>query len=160
MPELEDAILLALEAHGGKCDRGCAPYILHPLRVMLRMKIRSEMMAAVLHDVVENSPVSVADLRGAGYPPEVCDAVDGLTWRKKGGESYEAFIERLSGSPLAVKVKLADLEDNMDIRRIGEPSDKDWKRLQRYHRAWSRLRREVSLSGTVADREEKATRQT
>ena len=137
MPTLDDAILLAAQAHRGQKDKVGAPYILHPLRVMLRLKTEEEMMVAVLHDVVEDSAYTLADLERAGFPPHVMEAVDCLTRRE--GETYEAFIERLKPNPLARRVKLADLEDNLDIRRLPQLGEKDFERLQRYRRAWASL---------------------
>ena len=137
MATLEDAILLAVQAHRGQADKTGAPYILHPLRLMLRLRSPAEMMAAVLHDVVEDTPWTLAALQEAGYPPEVVEAVDRLTRREE--ESYEAFIARVKQNPLAARVKLADLEDNMDIRRLQELQDRDVERLQRYRRAWAEL---------------------
>jgi (p)ppGpp synthase/HD superfamily hydrolase len=134
---LDSAILLAAQVHQGQTDKAGKPYIFHPLRVMFRLTTEEEMMAAVLHDVVEDSAVALADLERAGYPPRVIEAVDCLT--RRAGETYEAFIERLKPNPLARRVKLADLEDNMDIRRLSQLGEKDFERLQRYHRAWASL---------------------
>ena len=137
MPTLDDAIALAAEAHRGQKDKAGRPYILHPLRLMLAMASEHERMAAVLHDAVEDSGVTLADLAARGYPKEVVAAVDRLTRRK--GEDYEAFIRRLKPDPLARKVKLADLEDNMDLSRIPDPRPRDYKRLERYRAAWMEL---------------------
>ncbi|MBN1285852.1 MAG: GTP pyrophosphokinase [Anaerolineae bacterium] len=141
MPSLEDAILLAVQAHAGQKDKDdVTPYVLHPLRMMVRVQFdffgssEEAMMVAVLHDVVEDTGVTLADLRRAGYPEAVVDAVDHLTRRE--GESYEAFVERAAAHPLARRVKLADLEDNMDIRRLPAVTPDDLARLQRYRRAW------------------------
>jgi len=112
---LEDAIALACRAHRGQVDKAGKPYILHPLRVMLRLEDPAAQIVAVLHDVVEDTPVTLADLRAEGYSGEICDAVDCLTRRP--GEAYEAFISRAAANPLSRRVKLADLEDNMDPRR-------------------------------------------
>jgi len=140
MATLEDAILLAVQAHQGQNDKAGAPYILHPLRVMLRMGSDIEMMVAVLHDVLEDTQYTLLDLQQAGYPEEVLEALDCLTRREN--ETYEEFIERVKTNPLARKVKIADLEDNMDIRRISAPQEKDMERLKRYRRAWSALTKE------------------
>ncbi len=138
MPTLEDAILLATEAHKGKTDRYGAPFILHPLRVMLRLRSETEQMAGVLHDVVEKTPVTLKNLRSAGYPLDVIDAVDSVTRRE--GESYEAFVERSAKNPIARRVKIADLEDNIDTRRMSQLSEKDSQRLDQQLRAWRTLR--------------------
>jgi (p)ppGpp synthase/HD superfamily hydrolase len=136
-PTLEDAIALAVEAHRGQRDKAGQTYILHPLRVMMRLETETERMVAVLHDVVEDSPWTLERLRALGYPEEVLDALDCLT--KREGESYEAFIERVLPHPLARRVKRADLEDNMDVRRLPAVTAKDAERLARYRAAWARL---------------------
>lgn len=139
MPTLEDAIALAVKIHQGQVDKYGRPYILHPLRVMFRLGTELEQVVGVLHDVVEDSDLTWDDLRRMGYSDEVIEALDGVTRRE--GESYEAFVERSLAYPLSRRVKVADLEDNMDLRRIsGELSDKDCERLKRYRRAWERLR--------------------
>lgn len=137
-PTLEDAIALAVEAHRGQRDKAGQTYILHPLRVMMRLETEPERMVAVLHDVVEDSPWTLERLRGLGYPEEVLGALDCLT--KREGETYEAFIERLLPNPLARRVKRADLEDNLDVRRLPAVTAKDAERLARYRAAWARLR--------------------
>ena len=138
MPTLEDAIALAVEAHRGQRDKAGQCYVLHPLRLMLRVDTEPERMAAVLHDVVEDTPYTLERLRALGYPEEVLGALDCLTRRE--GETYEAFIERIRPHALARRVKLADLEDNMDVRRLTSFSDRDAERLARYRAAWSRLK--------------------
>ncbi len=140
MPTLEDAIQLALDAHRGHKDRAGRPYILHPLRVMLRMDDDDARLVAILHDVIEDSAYNLSDLRHAGYPSRVLDAVDALT--KRAGEAYEDYIERVILNPLARRVKVADLEDNMDVWRIRNFTQDDFERLERYRRAWSRVKGE------------------
>ena len=137
-PTLEDAIALAVEAHRGQRDKAGQTYILHPLRVMMRLETETERMVAVLHDVVEDSPWTLERLRGLGYPEEVLGALDCLT--KREGETYEAFIERVLPHPLARRVKRADLEDNRDVRRLPAVTAKVAERLARYRAAWARLR--------------------
>jgi len=138
MPTLAHAIALAVEAHQGQVDRAGQPYILHPLRVMFQLKSDIDRIVAILHDVVEDTAYTFADLRQMGYSEEIINALDGVTRREE--ESYEAFVERSAQNPISRRVKLADLTDNMDIRRIAEElSDKDVARLKRYQRAWQRL---------------------
>jgi (p)ppGpp synthase/HD superfamily hydrolase len=134
---LERAIAIALEAHAGQTDKAGAPYILHPLRLMDRMTDPAAQMAAVLHDVVEDSDWTLEALRKEGFPDEVIDAVEGLTHRD--GETYMAFIERAAQHPIARVVKQADLEDNLEVRRLATVSEKDRERLDRYLRALRRL---------------------
>ena len=135
---LEDAISIAAEAHRGQRDKAGAVYLLHPLRLMLRMDSEAAMMAAVLHDVVEDSDWTLERLRERGFPEEVVDAVACLTHRD--GEGYEEFVERVKPNPLARRVKIADLEDNMNVLRIGQLGPKDLERLEKYHRAWRALK--------------------
>ena len=145
MSTLNRAIAIAARAHEGQFDKAGAPYILHPLRLMLRQSTPEGMMAAVLHDVMEDTGVSLANLRAEGFSPVVLAAVEALT--RQADESYEAFIRRLAPNPVARQVKLADLEDNMNLQRLSQMTDRDLKRLRRYHLAWR------WLSGLDAGRE-------
>ena len=138
MPSLEDAILLATQAHRAQRDRNGRPYVLHVLRVMLRVETDEQRMAAVLHDLVEDTPHTLQELRDLGYPEDVVRAVDCLTHRD--GEPYEAQVERAAADPIARVVKLADLEDNMDLRRLDRLEERDLPRLRRYMSAWQRLK--------------------
>jgi guanosine-3',5'-bis(diphosphate) 3'-pyrophosphohydrolase len=106
---LGKAIALAATAHGAQTDRAGEPYILHPLRVMLACTTPETRLAAVLHDVVEDTDTDVAGL-AADFPPPIVEAVDALS--RRDGEDYFAFIERARANPIARAVKLADLHDN------------------------------------------------
>lgn len=134
---LEDAIALAVETHRGQVEKAGQPYCLHLLRVMFRLHSELERMAGVLHDLVEDTPYTLEDLRRMGYPEPVIEALDCVT--RRDGESYEEFIERVKPNALARRVKIADLEDNMDLRRLSELSDKDVVRMNRYRKAWGEL---------------------
>ena len=136
---LERAIAIAAEAHAGQKDRAGAPYILHPIRLMIQMDSEDAMMAAVLHDVVENSTWTLDDLRKEGFSNEVLNAVDSLTHRDKEGEDYWDYIQRAKSDPIALKVKLADLEDNLNPDRLNEITEKDEKRFDRYRKAQEML---------------------
>lgn len=138
MSDLEKAILLAVQSHQGQKDKSGATYILHPLRVMLRMSSDEERIVAVLHDVVEDTPTTLEDLRNEGFSEKILDALDCLTRRE--GEPYEDFIQRIKANSIARKVKLADLEDNMDVRRLPDLREKDLERLKKYERSWKELR--------------------
>jgi (p)ppGpp synthase/HD superfamily hydrolase len=118
-------------------DKAGEPYILHPLRVMLRLENEVGRIVAVLHDVLEDTAIAVGDLRQAGYGEEVLQALEALTRRK--GEQYADLIERAARNPLARRVKLADLADNLDAARLPELTDRDRERLVRYRAAWERL---------------------
>lgn len=133
MSTLERAIAIAARAHAGQVDKGGAPYILHPLRVMLRLFEPREQLVAVLHDVIEDSPVTLEQLRGEGFSEEVLQALAALT--KVEGEDYPGFIRRAAQNPLARRVKRADLAENSDLSRIPEPSEDDRRRLEKYRQA-------------------------
>lgn len=139
MATLEKAIAIAVQAHSGQRDRAGEPYILHPLRVMMRCRTATARIVAVLHDVLEDTAVTADALREAGFSEEVLAALDCVT--KREGEGYEAFVERAAGNTVAREVKLADLADNMDVTRLGGVSEKDCARLDRYVKAWHRLQR-------------------
>ena len=112
---VEKALALAVAAHRGQKDKHGEPYIWHPIRVALRLNSQEEQCAALLHDVVEDCGISLEDLAQEGFPSEVLDAVDHLTRREE--ETYEEFVRRCAGNPIARKVKLADLADNTDPAR-------------------------------------------
>jgi len=134
---LEKAIGIAVEAHRGKQDRYGAPFILHPLRVMGRVSTAEAQTVAVLHDVVEDTRWTFEDLEAEGFPPRIIEALKRVT--KQEGEEYEQFVRRSASNPLARIVRLADLEDNMDISRMPHVSEEDLERLQKYLRAWKAL---------------------
>lgn len=134
---LEAAIALAVQAHRGQTQLNGEPYILHPLRLMMSVPDEPAKIVAVLHDVVEDTPTTLESLRAAGFAEAIVMAVDHVTRRE--GESYEAFIQRIKPHPLARRVKLADLRDNMDVLRLPEVGERDLLRLQRYRAAWKEL---------------------
>ncbi len=137
---LERAIGIAVEAHRGKEDRYGAPYILHPLRVMSRLGTHEEQTVAVLHDVVEDTRWTFEDLEREGFPARVIQALKCLT--KQEGEPYEDFVKRSGSDPLARKVKLADLQDNMMVSRMSHVGDEEKQRLEKYLSAWRVLTRQ------------------
>ena len=133
MSTLERAIALAARAHEGQLDKAGAPYILHPLRIMLQLRKSDEQMAAVLHDVVEDCGWTLDQLRKEGFSETVVAAVDSVT--NRAGEKYEDFVLRASKDPIGRLIKLADLQDNCDLSRIANPTDKDFERIEKYKRA-------------------------
>ena len=130
MATLERAIAIAAEAHAGQVDKAGQPYILHPLRVMLRVSSPLEQMAAVLHDVVEDTEVTLDMLKAEGFAAEVLQAVMALT--KLHGESRMDAARRARRDPIARAVKLADNAENMDLSRIANPGERDYARLEEY----------------------------
>ena len=138
MSLLEKAISIAVEAHRGQKDKFDRPYILHPLSVMGRVDTEPEKIVAVLHDVVEDTKVTFEDLKREGFPDDLLNALDCVT--KREGEAYEDFVKRSESNPIARRVKIADLEDNMDVRRIRLVTEKDAERINKYLKAWRKLK--------------------
>ena len=134
MATLEKAIAFAALAHQGQRDKADAPYILHPLRMMLSLTDPDQRMAAVLHDVIEDCAVTAAQLLAEGFPPQVVAAVQALTKHGE-DEAYEDFVRRAARNPIARAVKLADLHDNMDLARIAQPTARDVARIEKYRNA-------------------------
>lgn len=130
MSTLERAIAIAAKAHAGQTDKAGQPYILHPLRVMLRMSGELERIVAGLHDVVEDTHVPIDQLKIEGFSPIVLDAVRALT--KLPGETRLQAARRAAADPLARAVKLADNAENMDLSRIANPTEKDFARIKEY----------------------------
>ncbi len=138
MPTLQRALEIAVTAHAGQVQKDGSPYVLHPIRLALGLPPGPAQIVAVLHDVVEDTPWTLDQLAAEGFAPEVMEAVALLT--KPDGADYMAYVEKVASNPLARAVKLADLEDNMNVRRIpGELREKDLARLAKYHRAWTHL---------------------
>lgn len=145
MSTLERAIEIATEAHRGQLDKAGCEYITHPLRVMAAGKSLEEKIAGVLHDVVEDSGWTFEMLEAEGFSAEIIAALRCLT-KLSANEPYDKFIARVKGNSLAVAVKLNDLSDNMDIRRLPYLSDKDVKRLKKYLKAYKQLTGEPRYS--------------
>jgi (p)ppGpp synthase/HD superfamily hydrolase len=138
MATLERAIEIAARAHSGQRDKGGAVYILHPLRVMLRLSSVEARIAAMLHDVIEDSAITLDFLREEGFSERVLAAIESLSRRE--GEAYDAFIERVARNSVARQVKIEDLNDNMDLSRLGrKPSKRDLERQAKYAQALVRL---------------------
>lgn len=133
MNRLEKAIDMALDAHAGDEDKAGATYIRHPLRLMEQADTDDERIAAVLHDVVEDSTKDLATIEST-FGSEIRDAVDALT--KREDEAYlNDFIPRCAENEIARRVKQADIKDNMDLTRLQEVDERTVKRQLKYHRA-------------------------
>ena len=138
MSILKRAIEIATQAHEGQFDKSGKDYIGHPLRVMEMGRTEEEKIVGVLHDVVEDTDWTFEALAEEGFSKEVIDALRCVT-KLSENENYDDFIERVKKNPLAVAVKINDLTDNMDIRRLPYLSDKDVKRLKKYLKAYKKL---------------------
>ena len=115
-------------------DKGGAPYIDHPLRVMAAVVGEQAKIVAVLHDVIEDCPGwTLERMKGEGFAARVLAGLDAVTKRK--GEDYMDFVRRACADPIGRKVKIADLTDNMDLNRIRNPTLKDRTRIEKYKAA-------------------------
>ena len=124
------AMRICYAAHEGQVDKSGVPYVFHPLHLAEQMETEEEICTALLHDVVEDTKWTLAELEAEGFPASVLDAVRLLTREKD--VSYMAYIERLSGNRVARKVKLADLEHNSDLTRLLEVTERDLRRQEKY----------------------------
>ena len=134
---LDLAIELAEKYHKGQFDKGGNPYINHPLAVMNRLSTTEEKIVGVLHDIVEDTEVTLENLREYGFPENIISGVDSVTRRE--GEPRAAFIYRAKLNELGRSVKVADLEENSDLSRIPHPTEKDYERVVKYKREVSIL---------------------
>lgn len=157
MSTLQRAIEIAVTAHAGQTEDAGQPYVLHPLRLMFAVEGTVTRMAAVLHDTVEDTSVTLEELEREGFPPELLAAVRLLT-RPKGG-LYSDYVVALSENPVARAVKLADLRDNSAMPRSllrANQADKDYRRLHRYYLSYKFLTGEMpeaDYRGLMADAE-------
>lgn len=136
MAHLGEMIALASRVFAGTIDKTGKPYILHCIRVMNNLHSDDEELntIAIGHDIIEDSAMTVWDLKMKGFSKRVCDALEVLTHDKS--IPYDDYIKRIAFNPDAVKVKLADLKDNSDITRLKGLSKKDFDRIEKYHRAY------------------------
>jgi (p)ppGpp synthase/HD superfamily hydrolase len=142
MPDLERALQIAVKAHAGAKDKAGAPYIFHPIRVMMRCRTDDAKIVALLHDVVEDTDVTFDDLSAEGFSEKVLAALRFVTHFEE--DSYDAYVEKIAANPIAVEVKLADLEDNSDIRRLKMMDQNSAERFAKYLRAYRFLTGETS----------------
>jgi (p)ppGpp synthase/HD superfamily hydrolase len=150
-PDLGASIELMRKGHEGQIDKSGRPYYLHPLRVAMRVAHCSaaERHAALLHDVVEDTATTLQDLRALGYSDEIIELVDLLTRDKPGGESHNAYIERIvqSRNARALRVKLADVYDNMSPARTHSLPWPERGMRHRFARDAERLRAALDMLG-------------
>lgn len=137
MSILGTAIRIASTIHEKQTDRGGNAYILHPIRIMLRLRTHDEelMAIAILHDTLEDSDWTAEMLRQEGMTDRVLEALECLTHKDK-SEAYEDYIKRISTNADAVRIKLEDLRDNSDITRLKGLRKQDIERMEKYHRAY------------------------
>lgn len=141
IPELYTlSFRIAAQAHRGQVDKGGRPYLLHPLAVARQVSGTESKILALLHDVPEDTDVSLEQLAPL-LPPRLLKSLKLLTRRP--GQPYSEYIEQLAQDPMAAQVKLADLTHNMDLRRIPHPTEKDFQRLEKYQKAYTYLKERI-----------------
>lgn len=150
---LETAIRLAAKVHKGQLDRFNKPYILHVMRVMMRGHDFDEQVLGALHDVLERSDLTLEDLAKKGFSPRILKALDHISRRVE--ETYEQYIDRVMQDNLALRVKIHDLADKMDLLHVEVLNHADLKRYNKQLAAYHRLKR--SLEEAKANMVLKAT---
>jgi (p)ppGpp synthase/HD superfamily hydrolase len=131
---LNKAIEIAAKGHRGQYDKAGKPYILHPLRVMVSLETEEEMICAVLHDILEDTEITANDLLEEGFDQKIIDAILSVT-KRDDDKDYFDFVMRAKSNPIGRKVKIADLNDNLNIARIPNPTTEDFDRIQKYRKA-------------------------
>ena len=132
-PLTKKALCLCFEAHKEQTDKSGLPYVHHPLHLAEQMTDEVTTVVALLHDVVEDTPFTLADLEQAGFPQDVLDAIALMT--HDDGADYMDYVARIKQNPITRTVKLADLTHNSDVTRLDVVTDKDWERVKKYQAA-------------------------
>ena len=127
------AMLIAYHAHRDHVDKGGMPYIFHPLHLAEQMDTEYSVITALLHDVIEDSDISLEDLKAEGFPEPILEALSLLTHEKQ--VPYLEYVQRLKENELARKIKLADLTHNSDVSRLSVQDDSSRQRFEKYQRA-------------------------
>lgn len=141
---LETAIRLAAKVHKGQTDRFGKPYILHVMRVMMRGQDFNEQVLGALHDVLERSDLTLVDIEKKGFPGPVLKALEAITRRPD--ETYEQYIDRVVEDPLAIRVKINDLADKMDLLHVEQLDPSDLKRYNKQLAAYHRMKKLVQMA--------------
>lgn len=142
--KLSLALLIATTGHFNQYDRGGNPYVLHPMRIMMRLRTTDKelMQIAILHDIIEDTLITFADLKLLGFSERVIDALTVLT--KDQNLSYEENIERVLTNIDACKVKLEDLKDNLDASRLKDVSEKTLLKQKQYIFAFDKITKHLN----------------
>ena len=113
-PLVNKALRIAYDAHHGQVDKNGIPYIFHPIHLAEQMDDEVSCCAALLHDVVEDTHVTMAQL-AEEFPAEVIDVLKLLTHAEH--VEYFTYVRAIKANPIAVKIKLADIAHNSDQTR-------------------------------------------
>lgn len=132
-PLTQKALAISFNAHKEQKDKSGMPYVYHPYEVALRMDDEYSTCTALLHDVAEDTDITLDELREEGFPEEIIEALAVMTHAD--GVPYEDYIRTVKTNPIAVKVKLADLEHNSNPDRLESIDEKMMKRFEKYKKA-------------------------
>lgn len=130
---IKNALQLCYTAHKNQLDKGKKPYYFHPIYVALNLKDENQKIVALLHDVIEDTEITLDDLRREGFSESIIEAVNILTRKKD--ESYDSYIQRIKSNALSKAVKIEDLKHNSDVTRMESITEKDRMRIEKYKRA-------------------------
>lgn len=132
-PMTRKAMRIAYDAHAGQVDKTGLPYIYHPIHLAESMTDENSVITALLHDVIEDTNLTIDELAREGFHEDVLTALTLLTHNP--AEEYMDYISRISTCPLARKIKLADLRHNSDPTRLDSADEKTARRFEKYARA-------------------------
>jgi (p)ppGpp synthase/HD superfamily hydrolase len=130
---IKKAMLTAFAAHKEQTDKSGLPYIFHPIHLAEQMETEEEIVVALLHDVVEDTGMTLEDLVNDGFPESVITALSLMT--HAGGVEYMDYIRQIKSNQIATKVKLTDLRHNSDVTRLEIVDDKALQRIEKYIKA-------------------------
>lgn len=137
---IEKALKIAYKAHENQFDKGGEPYINHPLHIAKMLNCEDEIITALLHDVMEDTNITKKDLIDFGFNENVINALSCLT--RKRNEDYFSYINKIKSNILAKKIKILDLEHNLDIKRLSKITNKDLQRIEKYKKALAILKKD------------------
>lgn len=138
---LNKALQIVTQAHANQTDKAGQPYIFHLLRVSEKGRTQTEKICGLLHDLIEDTDWTFEQLQQEGFSDEIIQVLKCVT--KQQGENYDDFINRIAQNSIAIKVKLNDLEDNMNITRLSYLTEKDLERLNKYLKAYHFLKGKI-----------------
>ena len=131
--KLIKAFLLCMVKHWKQKDKAGKRYVWHPIHVMINVKGYNEKIVALLHDIVEDTEVTVPVLKNLKFSKEVIEAVDVIT--KKKDQEYFSYLKSIRDNSIAKKVKIEDLKHNSDLKRLRSITQKDIDRAIKYKKA-------------------------
>jgi len=132
-PNINKALNLMYEAHKGQKDKGNIPYVFHPYHIAEQMNTEDEIIVALLHDVIEDTNITLEDIKSYGFNNNILEALKVITHDKN--INYIDYINKISKNKLATKIKIRDLKHNIDISRIPNPTEEDYNRVNQYKKA-------------------------